>query len=173
MDGSTPGTSPPFDARRWRRQFAVAHLQDLVRDWQNPQPGPDEVLAAMRAAPVAPLQGEPFGKGMGALLEVDPGLLRPSRTRNRGPHLKKSELEDAYQTIRDATPLLDTLSVGSCSGCEDLAEKVATNKSTCEARSGCTFSLSGCTFTDDGGGNGRCVCNYTCLHCADRTGQHH
>ena len=77
MDGST--TIPPFDFQRWRRQFAVAQLQDLVRDWQNPQPGPDEVLATMRAAPVAPLLREPFGVGMGAFLEVDLRPRRPAR----------------------------------------------------------------------------------------------
>ena len=104
MGGSTSSTIPPFDFQRWRRQFAVAHLKDIVRDWQNPQPGPEEVLAAMRAAPVAPLQGEPFGVGMGAHLEVDPGLV---------PRTRRRQVEAPDRSSDPANPGANDRSVGT------------------------------------------------------------
>lgn len=51
MDGGVSGTAPAFDERRWRSQFATAQLHDSMRDWRSQPQGPEQVLAAMRAAP--------------------------------------------------------------------------------------------------------------------------
>ena len=115
MDGGVSGNVPPFDFQRWRRQFANAQLKDVIQDWKTPQPGPNEVLAAMRAAPVAPLQGEPFGVGMGALLQVDPSLA--------GGRRPLGDIEDAHYL--------------SCSTCTDSAFL----ESACEDEvAGCAFT---------------------------------
>ena len=147
MDGGVSGCTPPFNLQRWRRQFAVAHLQDLVRDWQNPQPGPEEVLAAMRAAPVAPRQGEPFGVGMGAHLQVGPGLVPRSRRRGpAGPEAPASSLESAAVNAQCACHNFDKPEVG-----EHEKAGEATNDYV-------TLSCDQFVLNEDG----QCECRYEC-----------